>query len=187
MLSVRFTRSLLLFLFVALLSTVPRPARSEIVHGFLKALGGIGGEGPFYVIPLEAFDFSTQTVVHFDSTGADLCFFEPVNKAGIWYFRPLAAGLIRVYPTSLEALLLAPEGVYSPHSRKIELNGIYVILTGDGLYAKFRVHEWGNGFLAGCCSVTIEYYVQLDGSRNLDPLVPVEPTTWGRVKALYSE
>jgi hypothetical protein len=53
--------------------------------------------------------------------------------------------------------------------------------TGDGFYLKFVVRRFqplGGGLL-------IEYYVQMDGSNNLDDFVAVRPTTWGRVKALY--
>ena len=184
--SSRFTSPLTLVVFVALLSIVPRAARAEIVHGFLT------GQPDFFRIPGhiacgEAFDFSTQTVVRWDSAGADLCFWAPPTNPSRWVFDPLnGAGLQRVHPTSFEALLVAPELGYSSSTQRIELNAVYVIKTGGGshgeaIFAKFRVHV----FVVFGSSVTIEYLVQLDHSRNLDPLVPVEQSTWGRVKALY--
>ena len=184
--SSRFIHPLFLIVFLALLSTAPRPARSELVHGFLKARPDVEWAGGiFFMVCGEAFDFSAQTIVRHDSAGADLCFFSPVNFSIRWKFLALAAGLQRVHPTSLEALLLAPEGGYGGGLLQIIPNGVYVVLTDDGFYAKFRVHEFGNGLLAGCCSITIEYYVQTDGTRNLDSSVLVHTSTWGRVKALY--
>ena len=174
----------LLFLFVALLSTVPRPASSELVHGFLKAYPDIEALGStLYVTCGEAFDFSSQTIVRHDSPGADLCFFAWVQYPSPWIFKPLAVGLRLETDTSLEDLLVAPVSGYS-NTRywDIRVGDVYTVSTDDGFYAKFRVHSGGPPI---CCSITIEYYVQMDGSRNLDQQVPAHSTTWGRVKALY--
>ncbi len=179
--SSRLTRPLLLFLFLALLSTAPHAARAEIVHGFLTARpdyfpGCCIGCG-------EAFDFSAQTIVRHDAAGADLCFFEPANNIDFWEFLSLGGSGIQraARGESLGGLMLAPEGGYKAR-KNIVLEGVYVILTGDGLYAKLGVHETS---MTICCHLTIEFYVQLDGTRNLDQRVPVEQSTWGRVKALY--
>jgi hypothetical protein len=64
----------------------------------------------------------------------------------------------------------------------IVLDGTYIVRTIDGLYAKFQMLTWDPYGLAD-----FEYYVQMDGSRNLDSSVPTRRTTWGRLKALYSQ
>ena len=190
--SSRFTRPLLLFLFVTLLSTIPRPARAEIVHGFLTAhvdISIIGGL--IHYNCGTAWDFSAQTTVRWDSAGADLTFGQVVNNLQIWRFSSLGGSGILRTSTPLEALALAPEGGYS-EGHTIVVYGVYVIKTGgvgghgESLFAKFRVHELRTPSMGGaCCHLTIEFYVQLDHSRNLDQRVPVEQSTWGRVKALY--
>jgi len=41
--------------------------------------------------------------------------------------------------------------------------------------------------LGGAAQITAGYCIQMDGSRNLDTVLPVEQTTWGRIKARYSK
>jgi hypothetical protein len=65
---------------------------------------------------------------------------------------------------------------------EVLLNGVYVVRTIDGLYAKFQMLRWDP---AGAAD--FEYYVQMDGSTNLDSTIPVCSTTWGRLKTLYSQ
>ena len=187
--SSRFTRPLLLFLFVALLSIVPRAARAEIVHGFLTARPDYPASD-IGALPGESFDFDTQTIVRWDSAGADLTIFQQdIFTPRPWFFGAQgAARITRRLAVSLEDLLVAPESGY--HGAVVIELGVYVIKTnggdhGESVFAKFRVHRIAAPWLGHCCFVTIEYYVQLNGSRNLNPLVPVEETTWGRVKALY--
>ena len=55
----------------------------------------------------------------------------------------------------------------------------YVVFTLEGHYAKLRVTQLG--------TLTFEYVYQDDGSRVLDPDVPVQASSWSQIKALYSD
>ena len=56
----------------------------------------------------------------------------------------------------------------------------FVILTEEGHFAKFRLYLHYPG-------PTFEYLYQTDATRNFDDIVPVEETTWGRIKAIYAD
>jgi hypothetical protein len=58
------------------------------------------------------------------------------------------------------------------------LTGTFVMKTPENLWVKFTVRGSTGD------DVIFEYFLQTDGSRYFDP-VPVEQTTWGKVKALY--
>ncbi|MCH7548850.1 MAG: hypothetical protein IH969_04820 [Candidatus Krumholzibacteriota bacterium] len=165
-----------LFCVTLLLSAVhASPSRSELVHGFFKL-----GYSTIYDVCINAFDFSTQTRVGPSSDKADLCYEQSVNtNYQVWW--PLHGTTITASLSPLEGISVAPEGPYLYFDESLLLGRTYVLLTGDGLYAKLAVRGINfEGF-----NVTFEYYVQMDGTRNLDTVLPVEPTTWGQVKALY--
>ncbi len=90
------------------------------------------------------------------------------------------AGIILLADSTFEDLSEAPadSSLYNYWGEEPGIPGAtYVCRTGDGHYAKFR-------FLDPFFS-EIEYAYQTDGRPSfLDP-VPVEETTWGRIKALY--
>jgi hypothetical protein len=148
------------------------PAHSEVVHGF-------AGMNPAYdenlggLINDEAFDFSTQTVAPVND--GDLAWEMDMRGLVRLHFRDCYGTIVQ---TPLEDLDLAP-----PLPNRIGSglgNGTYVIRTSDGLYAKLTINV-----PVGVLFLTIEYYVQTDGSPSFKPLLPVRATTWGGVKALY--
>jgi hypothetical protein len=91
---------------------------------------------------------------------------------------------VTIAPGTLEDLSVAPEKLQGPYGGYgFDVGpGVYVIKTSDGLYVKFDNLSY---ILNNTYYVTLEYYVQTDGTPNFGPSVAVQPTTWGRVKALY--
>jgi hypothetical protein len=98
------------------------------------------------------------------------------------YFLTNAPAVIAYSPmdSSYAELTTAPVEP-SAYSESVEIfsYGVYVIRTQEGHYAKLRMESLGGG------GMTIEYTYQDDGSLVLVRTVPVESSTWGRVKALY--
>lgn len=176
-------RSRLLLFVVAITSTIP--ARGAVVHGFkeiqpnyLSSLPGL--------VSTDAFDFSAQAIVDHLSTNADLSYQEMQNHPGDWDFFDFS-GIVTVPNTTLEQIQQAPVDGYV-FDNDARIGRSYVAKTTDGLYAKFRITEFNDGLGGddkGCCSIVIEYYVQMDGTPTFGPALPVDQTTWGRVKALY--
>ena len=170
-------RRLALTLLAILIST-PLPIQSvhaEVVHGYANLLStyieGYGGSD-------DGFDFATQTVVSWStSETADLSF-----NLNVFYEDPVIAlknCLGAAADVSLEELSEAPESLTPLGGAGVHLNQTIVVKTGDNLYVKFAARS-----LPGY-GIEIEYYVRTDGSRSFGPLLPVKPSTWGQVKALY--
>ena len=174
------------FLCLVLLSAVligTGPARCEVIHGFVElrptyiASVGLGHD--------EAFDFLTQTIVLASSPSSDLSYGEDEDGRTELQMRESHGHHV---DTALELLEVAPDLPDWFYGPPVLLTGTYVVRTADNLYVKFAVREFNDGLGEndkGCCNLIVEYYVQMDGSPNFDPLLPVRPTTWGKVKALY--
>jgi hypothetical protein len=163
------TVSPLIFVLVFTHSLIlPPESRAELVHGFADLCDG-------------GFDFSNQeSTVGGDADVELYNIFEPPLGWRIVGFQPHA---IAVVPGStLEIVTEAPSDTTMYWDmREVFLGTTYVVRTVDGFYAKFQITDWQPWLAAN-----FEYYVQMDGSRNLDSSVPVYPTTWGRLKAMYS-
>lgn len=138
----------------------------------------------------DAFDFDTQTVVTTSSAAADLIYGEDEKGSGWWFQLYYCQGAV-LYNTTLEQVLTAPDALVELGgawlSSQVADTRIFVIKTDDDIYAKFAVHHVYDGINGNgvCCTMEIEYYVQTDGSPSFGPTVATQPTTWGRVKALY--
>jgi hypothetical protein len=164
-------------LFVFVLNT--SAARCEVIHGFQTLQPTWINVWP---VPLPwdgGFDFSTQTVLPHTADESDISYGEEIRGDG-WIFHALGYGIVAV-EVNLEDLQSAP-AIPQDYTIGVTLGQTYVMRTDDNLYVKFAVREWDEG---GCCSLVIEYYVQMDGSPNFGPLLPVRSSTWGQVKALY--
>jgi hypothetical protein len=163
----------------------PPAVRAEIIHGFqvlqptwVQDHGSIFGE--------YGFDFSTQTIVPLNSGSADVYCFEYYRNGSEWVASKDGNGVVVI--DSLENVKLAPKVLSTGEFEgQVEFQGqvydpyTFVFRTNDGLYAKFAVRSVSTV----CCGISIEYYLQTDGTRSFDPEVAVEASTWGRVKALF--
>ncbi|MCI0452903.1 MAG: hypothetical protein L0Z51_11030 [Candidatus Latescibacteria bacterium] len=165
------------------------PARAEVIHGFARAVDYNGAGGSITV----GVDFSTQLTFRIDMSNrhlADLQASIPVGPGGgcsTWLVSFNGTTGRSVPGTTLEELEVAPESPYccipSP-----ELNETCVLLTVDGLYVKYAVRSIDETETGGECifgGVDIEFFVQTNGTRDFGPVLPVESSTWGRIKALY--
>ncbi|MBP2680191.1 MAG: hypothetical protein H6Q78_54 [Candidatus Krumholzibacteriota bacterium] len=147
----------------------------EARRGFADLVHGIGplSEG--------GWDFSESTSVDpkFDSnTDLTLVYVvDPPIGSRAW---GLNGAVIVMVDSSFVELTTAPEdtALYDWDWPAV-LGETYVIRTTERHYAKFRI--------LNLIIPTIEYVYQPDGSRMLAEGVPVEATTWGRVKSLYHE
>jgi hypothetical protein len=156
------------------------PGRCEVIHGIAGLNTAIIDFYPYGLINDESFDFSTQTVVPTDT--GDL-FWKMDEKGDPWLvLRQCYATRV---PGPLGSLQVAPSPIGGPLLGELRYDngpGIYVIQTSDGLYVKFRCLGY---IFDNIYFLKVEYYVQTDGSPSFGPVVAVEPTTWGKVKALY--
>ncbi len=141
-----------------------------------KILSGIG------VLYQGGWDFSEQQTVHsmFDPA-TDLSIVLVVDPPfGPWQFGENGARITEVPDSNFAELTTAPEDSTRYLWELPALVGVtYVIRTIEHCYAKYRI--------LSIYPPAIEYAFQDNGSRVLDPGVPVEPTTWGRIKELYGE
>jgi len=179
--------SSLFFSFAVCILAAPSAPVAEVVHGFQSLepteLANWGEWSH------DAFDFETQTIVTTASLAADLIYGEDEKSFG-WWLQLYHCHGAELY-TPLEQVLTAPDQLVelggASLSSKVADSRTFVIKTDDNIYAKFAVrHVYdGIGSNGGCCSMEIEYYVQTDGSPSFGPLLANEPSTWGRVKALY--
>lgn len=156
------------------------PSRCEVIHGVAGLNTAHIDFYPYGLINDESFDFSTRTVVPINA--GDLSWNLDMRVQPVLEFRQCYAKQV---PGTLEDLQVAPSPIGGPLLGDMGYDagpGVYVVQTSDGLYVKFRN-------LCFICDNTyflkIEYYVQTDGTPNFGPTVAVEPTTWGKVKALY--
>lgn len=169
----------------AFLSCGVGTARSQLVHGVGVLVPEVSLPG---VCCANAIDFSTQTTTAPGAEDADLYYAEVPGVPGAWLFHGLNGARVLVVPEPFDELVVAPEPAAANVATPATLGQTYVIKTGDEFYAKFIVREAEDGLPTGwggvCCRLKIEYYVQLDGTRNLDSQLSVHATSWGRIKAL---
>jgi hypothetical protein len=97
---------------------------------------------------------------------------------------PPGAGIaIAPRDSSYEGLTTAPEDPDEYFVSVVPCPAeVYVVRTNEGHYAKIRPVD-----LNASGEFTFEYSYQDDGTRILDNGVPVQQTTWGKMKALYEE
>ena len=129
------------------------------------------------------FDFSTQLVVP-DVTDdkCDLCIYHVFMIGTRLYSCENNSLITTIDGVSLSDVAQAPTDNQQYICDAIpSVDDVYVIHTSDGYYAKFVLSE--NWHVDGI----IEYWVQMDGSGNLDHTVPVEKSSWGKIKALFNE
>ena len=161
----------LVTLALAALLTISSTTESAVLHGTVSFL-------PYYVPGCEcgadeAFDFSAQATVPFQSLSADLAYSED-PKGGTWYWYAPRSSVFYYLAATVESLETVPaSGTFYD---KIQLSGTYVMKTEEGYWVKFTVRD---------DAFTIEYFVQTDGTTYFGPALAVESSTWGRVKALY--
>jgi hypothetical protein len=167
------SRPLVLLVFSSI-CFLPQAVNSDVIHGSQGLYATYMAYYPYGSD--EAFDFVTRALVPWSATSADLSC--AGNAMGDEMTLNSRNCIGTVVDTPLEQLAAAPEGLV-PFGATAQLNRTYVVKTGDNVYAKFAVRsmDWAG--------IVIEYYVQTDGSASFGPLLPVEATTWGRVKALY--
>jgi len=153
--------------------------RAEIIHGIVALHPTYVMGWPDPMVWHDGFDFETQSVVVYTTDSSDLSWSEVVPDAEATLFPHNAAGIqvVNVPLDELDAAPVIPADYFA--ERLVSPTAVYVMRTGQGHYVKFAQHFPDKGDL------TIEYYVQMDGSPNFGPALPVQPTTWGRVKALY--
>jgi len=149
------------------------PALADLAHGFTD-LAGAG------------FDFSEQKSYPPPAPNypVDISFAIVVDPPlgpmlATWW----GSHILAVPDTLVEDITTAPEDVGFYHLDAVPVyNRAYVFKTGDGFYVKFAFRSEFSG------DAIIEYFVQMDGTNNLrDDMVPVRPSTWGAVKALYGQ
>ena len=160
---------------LVVLSSFASTARAALVHGDVN-------------IAVDGFDFSEQRLVPSggNSEEMDLMYAVVVSPPlGPMFYTGINYSYILAVPDStLDQVTVAPEdsSVYSMDAVPV-LGRTYIVKTSDGFYAKFALREFTPDIV-----VRIEYYVQMDGTNNLDTTtVPVEQVTWGQIKALYAE
>jgi hypothetical protein len=95
---------------------------------------------------------------------------------------PPHAGIAVAAPdSSYEALTTAPEDSNAYFVAVVPYpDEVYVVRTNKSRYAKIRGLDLRPGG-----EFTFEYSYQDDGTRILTGKVPIEQTTWGKVKSLH--
>ena len=149
------------------------PARSEIVAGVATVYVG--------------WDFSTQTSIDctfLPQAGCDIAIDYIVDPPlGLYVSGVYTATIAMLEDVAFEEMEEAPsdETMYQ-YLHPARLGVTYVVQTNEGHFAKFRF----TALPPFVVDVQIEYVYQSDGSRNFVDAVPVERSTWGAVKALYT-
>ncbi len=142
-------------------------ARAEVVQGVADFRDG-------------EFNFSEQLSVGTLEGDIVLIYvFFPVELG--WTFYATEPGKLYVTGAPIDSVLEAPDDDLL-YEQFIAADPFFTYVTRcrDGIYAKFKLTE-----PLGGPSHDFEYYVQLDGSRVLDPTVSIKSTSWGRVKGLF--
>lgn len=163
--SFRGARVILLGLFLLLGWTTH--SRAELAHGTVDLREG-------------GLDFSELQLVEFGSPAADLGLIYVVDPPlGYRFWTGWNGSFIMTADSTLEEITAAPEddALYDQDAVPV-VGQAYIVKASDGFYAKFALREFSR-------DVLIEYYVQLDGTNVLIDAVPLQQTTWGRIKALY--
>jgi hypothetical protein len=158
---------------VVFLPFFPQTASSELIHGTARLYldADLGCD--------QAIDFSTQTLVGCHTAEADFTYYSSLQhpeqlEFGVYY----PGGWMVTVDTPFEDVSIA--SLIGSIDQRVMLNRTYIIRTKDPLYAKLVVRSINEGL-----TVDVEYVVQTDGTRVLGPALPVEQTTWGKIKALY--
>jgi len=169
------SRMLVLLIFVLIVTIAP-PARGTVHEGLATLKEG------------EGWDFSASSLSPLDgllSQFTDLAYgrSEQAHPEPPWVFGTLEVDCgIAHERWAYDQLLLAPlrtEAHYGMSS-PVLAGGVYVLITRENHYVKFRVLHIGP-------EVVIEYAYQDDGSRVLDSRVPVDEQTWGAIKAVFEQ
>ena len=133
------------------------PARAELIHGFADLSNG-------------GVDFSLQQSDIVDHvSGADI-FLAVVDPPGGYFIMACenTSALSFVHGVTLEQITEAPEDLSAYECfAGAAWNAAYIIRTADGLFAKLAFDDWNQGEYFPN-RWTIEYFVQTDGSRDLD-------------------
>ena len=167
------SRMLVLLIFVLIVTIAP-PARGTVHEGLATLREG------------EGWDFSAASLSPLDGVSSESTDLAYGASGKTWPVSPWVFGTLQLHcgiaheRWAYDQLLAAPlrsEAHYSKSSPAVA-GGVYVVITCEDHYAKFRVLTVG-------AEVVIEYAYQDDGSRVLDSGVPVEQQTWGAIKALF--
>ena len=155
---------------LSLILITGRPAWADLAHGFTDLAGAEFDLGTQISYPPPVTDYPgdiSYGIVVEPPLGPQLL---------MWW----GGGILAVPNTPVENITAAPTDANAYHSNEPSEPGMaFVVRTGDGFYAKLVVRAWLPN------SVVIEYWVQMDGTNDLDDVVAVMPSTWGSVKALY--
>ena len=148
----------------------PAGVSAQIVHGFADLFQG-------------DFDFSTQTLVNHNGPENDISLAFVVDPPLGWRIHTTFSGsyLLTVPDTTPEVFSTASTDPAAYNGDAPIVVGLtYVIMTADGVFAKFTFRTW-----VPYSEAMMEYYVQLDGTPDLETPIPIRLTTWGRIKTLY--
>ena len=162
-----------------LICGILRPARAELIHGTLMLQAQSVSPIPGVWDCGTAADFSSQTTVFWASSDADICTSTTASQGTTWQFLGSNGARILRVSEALEDVKEAP--TVTNVISDLYAGATYVVYTGDSLYVKFAVQ----GFDSQLGQATLEYYVQMDGTTDLDSTVPVDASSWGRIKSLY--
>ncbi len=140
------------------------PVSAEIIEG----IGTLG-----------CWDFSEEKAVRDWDPGSDACIAYIVDPPIGYMVATTNYATIAIIDSSFDDVTTAPEDSLAYVYDYLAFDFVtYVVHTAEGHYAKFQILQF-------IPLVTIKYAYQTDGSRNLDTSVPVDATSWGRIKALY--
>ena len=133
------------------------------------------------ILSVGSWDFSEQVSVdRFTNPNSDLSFAFVVDPPlGYRVACENGAVAVLIQDSTFDEVTVAPEDttLYS-WDLPAQVGATYVIRTTERHYAKFTPLQLEPVPI-------IRYAYQPDGSRALIDPVPIEETTWGRVKALY--
>jgi len=152
-------------IFLVILLAFVTPGSADIIKGI-----GVLEQG--------CWDFSEQKSIPWWE-GADACIAYVVDPPLGWRVGTANYATVAVIDSTFDDVTTAPEdsSAYA-YDCPVDFVHTYVVHTAEGHYAKFHILQF-------IPLVAIEYAYQSDGSRNLDTGVPVDATSWGRIKALY--
>jgi len=145
----------------------------HIGTGHLLSEGGWDFSDSSYSIGTTAWDFGFVVTVATEAARSPIQGEELVAN---WY---LGAG-VQYAPNGVpfDSLLVAPDSFYTDVVLAWSFHS-YFIRTQEGHYARVELQGLGD------YPLQFRFVYQDDGTTNLDITVGTEPTTWGRLKALY--
>lgn len=162
-----------LFVLSILLPFSPNTASGELIHGTAKLFLGWDCDCD------QSIDFSAQSLVFCHTPEADFAYYcDSKNPQQIEFGGYPGELMLTVDDIPFEDIDLAP--LSGNLYQAVRLNRTYIMRTRDPLWAKVGVISINAGG-----TVDVQYVVQTDGTRVLGIPLAVEPTTWGRIKALY--